>query len=108
MKNKISIKKIFEEKEEFWVPIEIANIEDVAIRVAKIQGEYPFHTHSEGDEFFYVVKGEIFIDTEDGTINLKEGEGFLVKRGIRHRSLANIPSIILLIEPKRLITKPKG
>ncbi len=105
---KIKIFKIFEDKEELWIPIEIANIGDVAVRVAKIQGEYPFHTHNEGDELFIVLKGEIFIDTEEGTFNLKEGEGLLVKKGTRHRSRANIPSIIMLVEPKQLITKPKG
>ncbi|MEN3043659.1 MAG: cupin domain-containing protein [Candidatus Hydrothermales bacterium] len=104
---KIQIFKIFEKKEEFWIPFEIATIEDVAVRVAMIQGEFPFHTHNEGDELFIVLKGEIYIDTEERTYNLKEGEGLLVKKGTRHRSRANNPSIIMLVEPKRLITKPK-
>ncbi|MEN3045431.1 MAG: cupin domain-containing protein [Candidatus Hydrothermales bacterium] len=104
---KIQIFKIFEEKEGFWVPYEIAVVEDVAVRVAMIHGEFPFHVHNEGDELFIVLKGEIYIDTEERTYNLREGEGLLVKKGTRHRSRANIPSLIMLIEPKRLVTKPK-
>lgn len=104
---KIQIFKIFEDKEEYWNPVEIAKIEDVAVRVAKIQGEFPFHTHTEGDELFIVLKGEIFVDTEGKSYNLKEGEGILVKKGVRHRSRANIPSIIMLVEPEKLVTKPK-
>jgi len=103
---KISINKIIE-KIDFWSPEEIIKIGNISIRVAKIQGEYPFHVHEEGDEFFLVLKGEIFIDTEEGTINLKEGEGFMVKKGIKHRSRATIPSVIMLVEPSDVNTKGK-
>lgn len=104
---KISLKEFANERiKEFWQPYEIAFVDSVALRLAKIQGAYNWHTHKDEDEFFLVVEGEISIETEEETVNLKEGEGYLIKRRLRHRSKSEHPATILLIEPKK--TKTKG
>lgn len=74
-------------------------VNETALRVAKIQGEYNWHTHQKEDEFFLVLKGKIYIDTEKDSVELKENEGYLVEKGKRHRSRAKDPAWILLIEP---------
>jgi mannose-6-phosphate isomerase-like protein (cupin superfamily) len=103
---KISFKEAIKDLEDPWQPKEVAFINDTALRVAKIQGEYHWHTHSKEDEFFYVLKGKIHIDTESQSIELNEGEGLVVKKGTRHRSRAAKPAWILLVEP--IVTKTKG
>jgi len=104
---KISLKEFAKEKiKEFWQPYDIAFVHNVALRIARIQGAYSWHTHKDEDEFFLVIEGEITIETEEETVILKEGEGYLVKRGLRHRSKSEHPATILLIEPKK--TKTKG
>jgi mannose-6-phosphate isomerase-like protein (cupin superfamily) len=103
---KISLKKIMAQIKEAWQPMDIAYINDSAMRIAKIEGAYTWHTHQYEDEFFLVIKGKIYIDTEDGAVELKQNEGYLVKRGTRHRSRAEKPAWILLIEPIK--TKTKG
>jgi mannose-6-phosphate isomerase-like protein (cupin superfamily) len=103
---KVSIKELIKQVREPWQPKDVAYINDAALRVAKIKGAYDWHTHRFEDEFFFVVKGKIFIDTEDGTVELRENEGCLIKRGKRHRSRAEKPAWILLIEPIK--TKTKG
>ncbi len=89
----------------FWQPHEIALVNNTALRLAKILGAYDWHVHKSQDEFFLVVEGEVSVETEEGTVNLKEGEGCLVKRGMSHRSKSDNPATILLIEPISTVTK---
>jgi len=103
---KINFNNIIERIKDPWEPKDIAFISDTALRVAMIHGAYDWHTHKLEDELFFVLKGKIYIDTEQGTIELNELEGFLVKKGTRHRSRSEAPAWVLLIEPKK--TKTKG
>lgn len=101
---KIKLKDIVNGVKEAWQPKDVAYINETALRVAKIHGVYNWHTHRDEDEFFLVLKGKIYIDTEEGEVELKENQGFLVKRGKRHRSRAKKPAWILLVEPIRTKT----
>jgi mannose-6-phosphate isomerase-like protein (cupin superfamily) len=103
---KINLKKIIKETKEPWQPRDILHVHDTALRVAKIEGAYDWHVHLNEDEFFFVLKGKIYIDTQKSSIEIKENEGYLVKKGTRHRSRAKKPAWVLLIEP--VITKTKG
>ena len=97
--NKIIISRLVDFIQEKWTPKELAFVNDTALRMAKLEGEYKWHTHQEEDEFFLVVKGHIFIDTEEGTVELNEMEGFVVRKGLRHRSRCEEPAWVLLVEP---------
>jgi len=103
---KISMKELIDQVQEPWQPKDVVYINDSAMRIAMIEGAYNWHTHQNEDEFFLVLKGKIFIDTEEGSVELNENEGYLVRRGTRHRSRSEKPAWILLIEPVR--TKTKG
>ncbi|MEO0226035.1 MAG: cupin domain-containing protein [candidate division WOR-3 bacterium] len=97
--SKINFKDFIKKIEKPWQPLDIVYVNDTALRMAKIDGAYEWHTHQNEDEFFYVLKGEIFIDLEKEAVHLKEQEGFLVKKGLRHRSRSEKPAWILLVEP---------
>jgi mannose-6-phosphate isomerase-like protein (cupin superfamily) len=101
---KIKLKDIVGDVKQPWQPKDVAYINDTALRIAKIEGIYNWHTHRDEDEFFLVLKGKIIIDTEDGEVELKENQGYLVKRGKRHRSRAKKAAWILLIEPTKTKT----
>lgn len=88
----------------FWSPIDVAYINDWVLRAAAVKGEFHWHTHTD-DEFFLIYKGEIIIDTDNGEIQLKEGEGTVIPAGVRHKPRAAIRAVVLLLEPKRLNTK---
>ena len=103
---KIIFQEIVEKVKEVWEPEDVAFINEAALRIAKLEGAYDWHTHPQEDEFFLVIKGRVFIDTREGSVELNEMEGFLVKRGTRHRSRTEEPAWVLLIEPSR--TKTKG
>lgn len=103
---KIVLKDVIKKVNQTWEPHDIAHINETSLRVARIEGAYDWHVHPHEDEFFFVLQGEIFIDTEDGAVELKEMEGFLVKKGVRHRSRSSKPAWIMLVEPTA--TKTKG
>ncbi len=86
-----------------WEPMEIARMDNYHVILALFDGEYKFHKH-DGDEMFYVIKGEIEIELKDEIVKIKEGEGFLLPRDTAHRSRAAKPSIVMAIERGNLRT----
>ncbi len=99
----IDFKKESESLEGIWQPKEVALVDDHRIVISRFQGEYQFHKH-DTDEFFYVLKGEIDVDTKGEKLHLKEGEGTLMPKGTLHRSRAKDPAIVLMFEKRNLKT----
>ena len=93
----------FEEKllkfSEHWSPKIIAQLNDYHLKLAKVHGEFVWHDHPETDEVFIVVKGQLEILFRDGSVLLKEGEMFVVPKGVEHKPVAENECHILLIEP---------
>jgi len=58
-----------------------------------------WHSHDETDETFIVIDGELTIDFRDGSVQLKQGEMFIVPKGVEHRPVAREEVHLLLIEP---------
>ncbi|OGG12941.1 hypothetical protein A2773_01900 [Candidatus Gottesmanbacteria bacterium RIFCSPHIGHO2_01_FULL_39_10] len=88
----------------FWSPVDVCEINDWILRAAAVKGEFHWHTHND-DEFFLIYKGNIVIDTENGPIELKEGEGTVIPKGVKHKPRAEDRAVVLLLEPKRVNSK---
>jgi len=73
---------------ELWSPRVVAEVDDVYIKVAKVQGSLAWHSHDDEDELFLVLKGRLCIEMESGAVELGEGEMFVVPRGVRHNPVA--------------------
>jgi len=73
---------------------------DYQLKLAKIKDEFVWHTHQDTDEVFFVIEGEMSIEFRDGSVQLCEGEIFVVPKGIEHKPVAKEQCKILLIEPK--------
>ncbi|WP_245917354.1 MULTISPECIES: cupin domain-containing protein [Bacillus] len=77
----------------------VSEINDHALRIAVIDGEYHWHKHEDCDELFYVLEGELFIDLEGGeTVSLKPGEMFTVPANKMHRTRSNERTVNLCFE----------
>lgn len=83
---------------EHWSPKVIGKVNDQLLKAAKIKGELVWHAHDQEDELFYVVKGGMRIELEDGMVELREGDFFTVPKGVRHNPVADEECWILLIE----------
>ena len=86
-----------------WFNQTLCKINESVVRVAIIEGEYHWHKHDEDDEFFYVVEGELLIDLEDRTVSLAPRQGFVVPRGVVHRTRAPKRTVILMVENAGII-----
>jgi mannose-6-phosphate isomerase-like protein (cupin superfamily) len=80
-------------------PKVIAQMNDVQFKLARVAGDFIWHSHAETDETFIIIDGEMRIDFRDGAVNLKAGEMFVVPRGIEHKPFAARECKIMLIEP---------
>ena len=85
--------------DEHWAPRIIAQMNDYHFKLAKIQGEFIWHSHPETDEVFIVLRGDMRIEFRDFHTELSEGEMCVVPRGIEHKPVAQDVCQIMLIEP---------
>ena len=83
-----------------WSPRIVGEIDDSFLKVAKVKGEFPWHSHEDEDEMFMVLDGKLSIHMEDRTVELTVGEVFVVPKGVRHHPVAKDECLILLIERK--------
>jgi quercetin dioxygenase-like cupin family protein len=84
-----------------WSPRVVAQVNDQYLKVARVQGEFPWHTHANEDELFLVLRGALTIGrcAEDGgPVTLQVGEVFVVPRGMRHNTSAAEETWIALVE----------
>jgi mannose-6-phosphate isomerase-like protein (cupin superfamily) len=85
---------------ELWSPRVIAEVDDSYVKVAKVHGSLAWHSHDNEDELFLILKGNLRIEMEDGTVELGEGEMFVVTKGVRHNPVAEQECLVMLIEDK--------
>ncbi len=85
---------------EFWSPRVIAEVDDCYVKVAKVQGTLAWHSHETEDELFLVLKGRLRIEMEAGSVELGEGEMFVVPKGVRHNPVAEEECHVMLFERK--------
>jgi mannose-6-phosphate isomerase-like protein (cupin superfamily) len=85
---------------ELWSPRVIAEVDDAYIKVAKVHGSLAWHSHEKEDELFLVLKGQLRIEMEGGSVELNEGQMFVVPKGVRHNPVAEHECHLMLIERK--------
>ena len=95
----INISDKFAKFSEHWSPKIIAQINDYHVKLAKIKGEYHWHSHPETDEVFIVIQGRMTIHLRDGEVSLQEGEMLVVPQGVEHKPTAVGECQIMLVEP---------
>ena len=86
-----------------WFNQTLCKVNDSVVRLGVIEGEYHWHKHDEDDEFFYVVEGRLLIDFEDRKVELAPRQGFVVPKGVVHRTRAPQRTVILMVENAGII-----
>lgn len=99
----IDIPSVVSEVEAEWFNQTLCKVNDSVIRLGVMQGEYHWHKHEDDDEFFFVLEGHFIIDLEDKSIDLRPQQGYVVPKGVVHRTRAPERSIILMVETAAII-----
>ncbi|MDH4223852.1 MAG: cupin domain-containing protein [candidate division Zixibacteria bacterium] len=84
---------------EHWSPKIVAQMNDYHFKLAKFQGDFVWHRHADKDEVFIVLEGAMRIDFREGSVDMKEGEMFVVPKGVEHKPFAGRECKIMTVEP---------
>ena len=101
--SKINLRKKLEKFSDYWSPKVIAEMNDYQFKLVKIKGDFVWHNHADTDETFIVIEGEMKIEFEDKTIELTEGEMYVVPKGVEHKPYAEKECKIMIIEPRGVV-----
>jgi mannose-6-phosphate isomerase-like protein (cupin superfamily) len=99
----INIAEKFGKFTEHWSPKIIGELNGQHIKLAKIKGEFTWHSHENEDECFFVIKGEMIMKFRDHEKVVKEGEFIIVPRGIEHLPMADEETHLMLFEPNTTV-----
>jgi mannose-6-phosphate isomerase-like protein (cupin superfamily) len=81
-----------------WYNQTLCQVNQSVVRLGVVQGEYHWHKHDNDDEFFYVLEGQLLIDLEERTVALDPRQGFVVPKGVMHRTRAPHRTVVLMME----------
>jgi len=85
-----------------WHPHQIATVDNMQVILAKIKGEFVWHSHENEDELFQVLKGTLYMQFRDRTEVIKEGEIIVIPKGVEHNpSTQNNEEVHLLLFEKQ-------
>jgi mannose-6-phosphate isomerase-like protein (cupin superfamily) len=104
----VSLADALSQFEDLWSPRIVNRVNDYDVRVAKVQGEYVWHSHPETDEFFLVIDGCLQIGIRDSqgerTVKLNPGDIYVVPAGVEHCPSSTGQTSILLFEKSGTLT----
>ena len=88
-----------DETRQVWQSVDLATVNGNIVRSRTMEKfTARWHTHADSDEFFYVLSGLFYLDTDAGTIEIRAGESFVVPAGVRHRGRAEIRTTLLVVD----------
>ena len=96
-------KRLADECQFQWYNQTLCQVNGSVVRLGVFQGEYHWHKHEEDDEFFYVIEGLLLIDLEGRVVSLDPRQGFVVPKGVMHRTRAPQRTVALMVENAGII-----
>jgi len=84
---------------ETWSPQTVARVNDVDVKLVRLEGSFEWHHHQHEDELFLVVQGHLTMHLREGDVELEAGQMLVVPRGVEHRPEAAHECHVMLVEP---------
>ncbi len=87
-----------------WYNQTLCQVNESVVRLGVLEGEYHWHKHDSEDEFFFTLDGKLIIDLEgEDSIELDPQQGFVVPKGVVHKTRAPSKTIVLMIETAGIV-----
>jgi mannose-6-phosphate isomerase-like protein (cupin superfamily) len=86
-----------------WYNQTLCRVNDSFVRLGVMQGEYHWHKRDNDDEFFFVLDGHFIIDLEGESVDLQQRQGYVVPKGVVHRTRAPERAVILMVETASIV-----
>ena len=99
----LNLQHLLSKFSDHWSQRTIGTLNDYEIKLAKLLGEFVWHSHSETDEMFLVLSGTLNIQLRDRDVILNPGEVFVVPKGVEHCPKADEEVEVMLLEPKGVV-----
>ncbi len=93
----VSLRDKLAQFSEQWSPKIIAEMDGFQFKLAKLEGDFVWHSHADTDEAFFVVEGELRIEFRDGHADLKAGEMLVVPKGVEHKPIAEQECHVMIL-----------
>ena len=95
----IDIQSLVKACKDKWYNQTLCQVNDSVIRIGILQGEYHWHKHDKEDEFFFTLNGKLIVDIDDSdSVELYPQQGYVVPKGVVHRTRAPEKTVILMVE----------
>lgn len=100
----IDIQSLVAECTDQWYNQTLCQVNDSVVRLGILQGEYHWHKHDKEDEFFFTLAGSLLLDIQGAaTIELKAHQGYVVPKGVVHKTRAPEKAVVLMIESAGIV-----
>jgi mannose-6-phosphate isomerase-like protein (cupin superfamily) len=105
----VSLAEKFALFSEAWQPKRIGRIDGHDVRIARLKGEFVWHSHADADEFFFVVEGVLRMHFRDRYEDIHPGSLIIVPKGTEHKPEALTPETkIMLVEKSETVNTGDG
>lgn len=98
MSDKVNIAEKLALFTDTWSPKIVGEVDDFAVKLAKLHGEFVWHQHDNEDEMFLVISGQLTMQFRDRKVIVNPGEFIIVPKGVEHNPLAQQETHIVLFE----------
>ncbi|MBN1315594.1 MAG: cupin domain-containing protein [Anaerolineales bacterium] len=103
----VDIPALVEKCTDRWYNQTLCQVNQSVVRLGILHGEYHFHKHDKEDEFFFTLEGKLIIDIEGSdSVELLPWQGYVVPRGVIHKTRAPSKTVVLMIETAGIV--PSG
>lgn len=101
---KIDIQSLVDQCMDEWYNQTLCQVNDAVVRLGILHGEYHWHKHDKEDEFFFTLDGKLIIDLEgQDSVELNHHQGYVVPKGVVHKTRAPERTVVLMIETAGII-----
>lgn len=100
----IDIQSLVEQCTDQWYNQTLCQVNDSVVRLGILHGEYHWHKHEKEDEFFFTLDGTLIIDIEEQeSVEVHSHQGYMVPKGVVHKTRAPQKTVVLMIETAGII-----